>query len=53
MADELDRGLPVIKLAIVVEGRTESTFVKWVIANHLRRFGVDPVIPITLKVMSA
>ena len=48
MAEEPDRGLPVIKLAIVVEGRTEVTFVKEVLANHLRLFGIDPVNPIPI-----
>lgn len=35
-----------IKLAMVVDGRTEVGFVKEVLVSHLRRFGVDPVIPI-------
>ena len=48
MAEERDRGLSVIKLAIVVEGRTEVAFVKEVLLNHLR-FGVDPVVPIPIR----
>ena len=38
-----------IKLAIVVEGRTEVRFVKELLVNHLQRFGVDPVIPIPIN----
>ena len=49
MAEERDRGLPLIKLAIVVEGRMEVGFVKEVLLNYLRRFGIDPVIPIPIN----
>ena len=49
MAEERDRGLPLIKLAIVVEDPTEVAFVKEVLLNHLRRFEVDPVIPIPIN----
>ncbi len=38
-----------IKLAIVVEGRTEVAFVKEVLLNHLWRYGVDPVVPIRIN----
>ena len=49
MAEERDWGLPIIKLAIVVEGRTEVNFVKEVLLTYLRRFGIDPVIPIPIN----
>ena len=38
-----------IKLAIVVEGRTEVAFVKEILLNYLRRFGVDSVVPIPIR----
>lgn len=31
-----------IRLAIIVEGQTEEAFVKTVLNNHLRQFGVEP-----------
>ena len=49
MAEERDRGLPLIKLAIIVEGPTEVAFVKEVLLNHLWRFGVNPVVPIPIN----
>ena len=35
MAEERDRGLPLIELAVVAEGRMEVAFVKEVLLNHL------------------
>ena len=41
MAEELARRTPVTRVAISVEGRTEEEFVKNVLADHLRRNGVE------------